>query len=198
MTWASSLIILWRARDRSGTGGGGSTSRELLCKASGSGRREKNTLTLLFSWVENRSAVGRHKYGRVRWVDHPVVQRPFCGALQAARSFDPKSREALCLDIVRSQNVNHRQYDPRAQTPLNNLPNLPVQAPGPGPSHTVHIVHHCGAVCLNQDVCATQPPLESLQESSLQLEKVYMERRMIGRPDPLPLQSKDCNPQPHP
>ena len=60
---------------------------------------------------------------------------------------------------------------------MNNLPKLPVQAPGTGPSCSVQIMHHCGAVCLNQDMCATQPLLQSLQgkENSFKLEKVYME-----------------------
>ena len=44
-------------------------------------------------------------------------------------------------------------------------------------------MHHCCVIRLKQDVCATQPPLESLQgkENSLQLEKVYMKRRLITR-----------------
>ncbi len=69
---------------------------------------------------------------------------------------------------------------------MNNLPDLPVQVPGPDPSHPVQIIHHRGAVDLNQDVRATQVLLESLQgkENSLHLEKVYKERRLITQPHP--------------
>ncbi len=75
-----------------------------------------------------------------------------------------------------------RQKNPRLQTPGNNLPGFGVQAPGSSPSRPVQIVHHRGAVYLNQDVHATQPPVESPQgeENSLQLKKADMGRRLIA------------------
>ncbi len=54
-----------------------SVCRELLCKAKGSGRREKNASTLFFSRVANRCTVGWPQISKSRLValqsrDHSV------------------------------------------------------------------------------------------------------------------------------
>ncbi len=42
-----------------------------------------------------------------------------------------------------------RQSNSRRLMPLNDLPDFEVQAPGPGPSHPVQIVHDGRGVRLN-------------------------------------------------
>ncbi len=86
--------------------------------------------------------------------------------------------------------MDHSQRDSQPQTPLNNLLELRVQAPGPGHSHPAQILHHHDAVPLKQDVYATQPPLESLQgQKNSQLEKVNMDKTY--HPTTLPRPTKD-------
>ncbi len=94
--------------------------------------------------------------------------------------------------------MDHSQRDPRPQTTLNNIPDLRVQALGSGPSCPVQKVHHLGAVLLNQDLCATQPPLESLGcEEKLSLRKLKW--REDWSLDQLHVLSKDCKlPPPYP
>ncbi len=100
------------------------------------------------------------------------VQGRNCGAFQLARILDLMTREAIHLSIVRTWNMDRSQRDPRPQTPLKNFLYLPAQPPGPSPSRSVQIVHHDGVIHLNQDMCPTQPPLESRQgeENTLHLE----------------------------
>ena len=99
-------------------------------------------------------------------------------------------REVICLHVVAAQNMDCHQRNPRLAS-LNNLADQSIT----WSTHSVQIVHHRGAVRLNQDMCSTQIPLDFFQskETSLLLEIDDMEINMISRPDGrCPSLARDC------